>query len=105
MIWCITHALAGEQRWRKVSWRAPAPLRAVKLSAGAPRRPVHEIVRVGQDETVTLIIHQIILEASHRTWTDIQGGTSPEAAEWACRGVESLRGKNLEGFLYFVRSV
>ena len=35
--------------------------RAVKLSAGAPRRPVHEIVRVGQDETVILIILIIVV--------------------------------------------
>ena len=34
----------------------------MKLSAGAPRRPVHEIVRVGQDETVILVI---ILIAFH----------------------------------------
>ena len=34
---------------------------AVKLSAGAPRRPVHEIVRVGQDETVILIILIILV--------------------------------------------
>ena len=35
--------------------RVPPP-RAEKASAGAPRRPVQEIVRAGQAETVILII-------------------------------------------------
>ena len=38
---------------------------AVRFSAGAPRWPMHGVVRVGQDETVILIIHQIILDAFH----------------------------------------
>ena len=34
-------------------------MRAEKPSAGAPRRPVHEVVRVEQDETIIRIIRII----------------------------------------------
>ena len=35
----------------------PIPLAGRELSAGAPHRPVHEIVRVRQDETVMLLYY------------------------------------------------
>ena len=49
------------ERQQKMSLRGGG--RAMKLSASAPRRPVHEVVRVEQDEPVILTIHQIILDA------------------------------------------
>ena len=65
----------------------------MKLSAGAPRRPVHEIVCVGQDETVILMILAIILIAFH-LW--LQG------LSWVIGGPGFLREPSIKrNFLIF----
>ena len=60
----MDNSCTGRRRAPPESLTAPPP-RAVKLSAGAPRRPVHEVIRVGQHKAVILVNHQIVLEAFH----------------------------------------
>ena len=52
---------------------------AAKLSAGAPRRAVHEFARVGQDETVILIHPRF----NYQTYPDIKVLKHVAGHNWA----------------------
>ena len=66
--------------------------RAARFSAGALRKLVHEVVqlvRVAQDETVILIIHQIILDAFHPYRHDVCGAVCTFPPPFAENGLNA----------------